>query len=233
MTPEELRAQLLAAAERAAVPEIDTERVRTRVRRRRGVRYAAMAGAGLAVVTAVVLNTLPSGSAPDTRTPAGSPHRQPPASGGPGPGDSSPGAPPVPRYGCGQKVTAGPGRGTVTVRVSEVRGAPDGAPRAGYTVTATAPTVLAGEPRLLVLREGRVVAGQGEGTARRTTVAPHRPHHVVAPVPGRPCAGTTWSSVWEGGYELAVVLTPEPGASGGAGGSGAPIVARVPLRTAG
>ncbi|MFD9095451.1 hypothetical protein [Streptomyces collinus] len=232
MTPEELRARLLAAAERAAVPEIDTERVRTRVRRRRGVRYAAMAGAGLAVVTAVVLNTLPSGSAPDTGTPAGSLHRQPPASGGPGPEDSSPGPGPLPRYGCGQKVTAGPGRRTVTVRVSEVRGAPDGAPRAGFTVTATAPTVLAGEPRLLVLKEGRVVAGQGAGTARRTTVAPRRPHHVGdASVPGRPCAGTTWSSVWKGGYELAVVLTPGPGASGGAGAWGAPVVARVPLRT--
>lgn len=234
MTPEELRAQLLAAAERAAVPEIDTERVRTRVRRRRGVRCAAMAGAGLAAVTVVVLNTLPSGSsAPDTTTPAGSPHR-PPASGGPT-GSPSPGAPPLPRYGCGQKVALGPGRGTVTVRVSEVRGAPDAAPRARYTVTAAAPAVLAGEPRLLVLKEGRIVAGQGEGVARRTTVTPGRPHLVGdAPVPGRPCAGTTWSSVWTGGYELAVVLTPQPGGSqgaGGSGGSGASVVARVPLRT--
>ncbi|MEE4420646.1 hypothetical protein [Streptomyces bugieae] len=242
MTPEELREQLLAAAHRTPPPEIDTDRVRSRVRRRRSVRYTALAGAGLAVAAAAVLNTLPSTSPPETRTPTGSVHRQPTATGGTPPGGNQTGVPPLPHYTCGTRIPASSGRGTVTVRISGVRKAPDGAPRVSYAATATAPSELSGAPRILVLKEGRVVAGQDpagppanrptgeENTARRTTVAPDRPQHVrLAPVPGRPCAGTTWSAMWKGGYEVAVVLATQRAAPPGTWAPDALVVARAPL----
>ncbi|MFE9499376.1 hypothetical protein [Streptomyces collinus] len=234
MKPEDLREQLLAAAHRAPLSEIDTERVRTRVRRRRAARHTAVAGAGLAAAAAVVLSTLPSVSTPETKTPTGSTHRQPPATSGAAPG--------LPHHTCGARVPASSGGGTVTVRISEVRKAPDGAPQVSYAVTATAPSVLSGEPRILVLKEGQVVAGQDpaeppatrppedENTARRLTVTPARPHRArLAPVPGRPCAGTTWSSVWKDGYEVAVVLATQRAAIPGTGSPDALIVARAPL----
>ncbi|MFF0001649.1 hypothetical protein [Streptomyces avermitilis] len=232
MKPEDLREQLLAAAQRTPLPEIDTERVRTRVRRRRVARYTAVAGAGLAVAAAVVLNTLPSASTPQTKTPTGSVHRQPPA--------TSSAAPGLPHYTCGAKIPASSGRGTVTVRISGVRKAPDGAPQVSYAVTATAPSVLSGEPRILVLKEGRVVAGQDPTGPPATrlpgeentgmTVTPARPHRAgLAPIPGRPCAGTTWSSMWKDGYEVAVVLAAQPAAPPATRAPDALIVASTPL----
>ncbi|MFD8545533.1 hypothetical protein [Streptomyces sp. NPDC059649] len=273
MKPEELREQLLAAAHRTAPLEIDTERVRTRVRRRRVARYAAVTGTGLAVATAVVLNTLPSASPPEPQTPMGSVHKRPPATSGAEPGNTpgaepgnTPGAPPpLPHYTCGARIPASSGRGTVTVRVSGVAKAPDGTPRVSYAVTATAPTVLSGRPRILVLKDGRVVAGQDpagppathppgnenrsetgsenangnangngdENTARRTPLTPDRPQRAqLAPVPGRPCPGTTWNSMWKDGYEVAVVLPTEPTEHATPPGTRAPdalIVARTPL----
>ncbi|MEU9123898.1 hypothetical protein AB0C96_29220 [Streptomyces sp. NPDC048506] len=234
MKPKELREQLLAAAQHTPPLEIDTERVRTRVRRRRAARYTALTGAGLAVATAVVLNTLPSASTPEIKSPADSVSRQPPATSG--------AAPELPRYMCGARLPASTGRGAVTVRISAVRKAPGGSPRVSYEVTATAPSVLSGEPRILVLKEGRVVAGQDpagpaatrlpgeESTAGQVSVTPARPHRArLVPVPGRPCAGTTWSSVWQDGYEVAVVLTTQRGATAADRAPDALIVARAPL----
>ncbi|GAB7029591.1 hypothetical protein AB0G35_25745 [Streptomyces sp. NPDC021749] len=244
MKPEDLRERLLAAAHGTPLPDIDTERVRTRVRRRRSVRYTAVAGAGLALAAAVVLNTLPSASPPEPeKTPTGAVHEQPPATSGTAPGDTPAAEPPPAHYTCGTRIPASSGRGTVTVRVSGVGTAPDGAPQVSYEVTATAPSVvLSGRPRLLVLKEGRVVAGQDpagppatrrpeeQHTARRTTVTPGHPHRArLAPVPGHPCAGTTWDSVWKGGYEVAVVLTTQRTAPPGTGARHAGIVARAPL----
>ncbi|MFG2118781.1 hypothetical protein [Streptomyces sp. NPDC048710] len=228
MKPEDVREQLLAAAQHTPMPEIDTERVRTRVRRRRAARYTAVAGAGLAVAAAVVLNTLPSASTPEIKAPADAVHRQPPATSGEAPG--------LPHYTCGARVPASSDRGAVTVRVSSVRKAPDGSPRVSYTVTATAPAVLSGEPRILVLKDGRVVAGQdpsgpaSENTAHQATITPDRPHRArLAPVPGRPCSGANWSSVWRGGYEVAVVLAAQRAGTPGAQAPDASIVARAPL----
>ncbi|MGW2745068.1 hypothetical protein [Streptomyces sp. NPDC001450] len=228
MKPEDLREQLLAAAHRTPPPEIDTELVRTRVRRRRRARYTAVAGAGLAVAAAVVLNTLPSASTPETKTPADSSIRQPSA--------ASSAAPELPDHTCGARIPASNGRGAVTVRISDVRAAPDGSPRVSYTVTATTRAVLSGEPRILVLKDGRVVAGQdpsgpaSENTAHQVTLTPDRPHRTrLAPVPGRPCAGTTWSSVWRGGYEVAVVLAAQQTVSSGTRAPDSLIVARAPL----
>ncbi|MFF4952757.1 hypothetical protein [Streptomyces chattanoogensis] len=242
MKSEDLRAQLLAAAQRTAPLEIDTERVRTRVRRRRVARYTAVAGAGLAMAAAVVLNTLPSASTPETRAPAGSVHKQPPATSGAAPGGTPTAVPPLPHYTCGARIPASSGRGTVTLRVFDVRKAPDGVPRVSYTVNATAPAVLPDEPRILVLKDGRVVAGQdpagpaatrlpGEkSTARPTAVTPARHHRArLAPVPGPPCAGTTWSSVWKDGYEVAVVLAARGAAHPGTSAPDVWVVARAPL----
>ncbi|MFF1285699.1 hypothetical protein [Streptomyces sp. NPDC058299] len=72
MKPEELREQSLAAAQRTSPMEIHPERVRIRVRRRKGIQYTAVAGAASAVAIAVVLNVLPSVSTPKTKTPADS-----------------------------------------------------------------------------------------------------------------------------------------------------------------
>lgn len=228
MKPDDLREQLLAAAHRTPLPEIDTERVRTRVRRRRAARYTAVAGAGLAVAAAVVLNTLPSASTPEIKSPTGKVHRQPPATSGAPPG--------LPHHTCGARIPASTGRGAVTVRISDVRQAPDGAPQITYAVNATAPAVISGEPRILVLKDGRVVAGQdpsgpaSENTAHQVTITPARPHRAeLAPVPGRPCAGTSWSSVWKDGYEVAVVLVTQPAAPSGTGAPDSLIVARAPL----
>jgi hypothetical protein len=228
MKPEDLREQLLAAAHRTPSPEIDTERVRTRVRRRRAARYTAVAGAGLAVAAAVVLTTLPSDSTPETKTPMGSLHRKPPATSGAAPG--------LPRHTCGARIPASTGRGAVTVRISDVRADPDGAPQVSYAVDATAPAVLSGGPLVLVLKDGRVVAGQdpsgpaSEYTTNPVTITPDRPHHArLAPVPGRPCAGTAWSSVWKGGYEVAVVLVTQQTVPSGTRGPDSLIVARAPL----
>ncbi|TVL93783.1 hypothetical protein [Streptomyces sp. SAJ15] len=228
MNPKELREQLLAAAQRTPSMEIDTERVRARVRRRRRVRYTAVAGAGLAVAAAMVLNTLPSDSTPEIKTPTDSLIRQPPVTSG--------AAPELPHYTCGSRVPASTGRGAVTVRISEVRTAPDGAPEVTYAVNSTAPAVLSGGPRILVLKEGRVVAGQdpsgpaSESTTNRATITPDRPHRArLAPVPGRPCAGTSWSSVWKGGYEVAVVLVTQDAVPSGTRAPGSSIVARAPL----
>ena len=228
MKPEDLREQLLAAAHRTPPPEIDTERVRARVRRRRRTRYTAVAGAGLAVAAAVVLNTLPSASTPPTRTPADSSIRQPSA--------ASSAAPGLPDHTCGARVPESTGRGAVTVRISQVRAAPDGAPRVTYAVNATAPAVLSGRPLVLVLKDGRVVAGQdpsgpaSENTAHQVTITPDRPHRArLAPVPGRPCAGTSWSSVWKGGYEVAVVLAARQTVPSGTRAPDSLIVARAPL----
>ncbi|WP_316756201.1 hypothetical protein [Streptomyces herbicida] len=228
MKPNDLREQLLAAAQRTPLPEIDTERIRTRVRRRRAARYTAVAGAGLAVAAAVVLNTLPSASTPEIKTPAGKVHRQPPATSGAPPG--------LPHYTCGARIPASTGRGAVTVHISDVRAAPNGAPQITYAVTATAPSVLSGGPQILVLKDGRVVAGQdpsgpaSENTAHQVTITPARPHRAeLAPVPGRPCAGTTWSSAWKNGYEVAVVLVTQPAAPSGTEAPDSLIVARAPL----
>ncbi|UXY27742.1 hypothetical protein [Streptomyces sp. HUAS TT20] len=228
MKPEDLREQLLAAAHRTPSPEIDTERVRTRVRRRRAARYTAVAGAGLAVAAAVVLNTLPSASTPETKTPADSSIRQPSA--------ASSAAPGLPDHTCGASIPASSGRGAVTVRISDVRAAPDGAPQVTYAVHATAPAVLSGGPLVLVLKDGRVVAGQdpsgpaSENTAHQVTITPDHPHRArLAPVPGRPCAGTAWSSVWKGGYEVAVVLIAQQTVPSGTRAPDSLIVARAPL----
>ncbi|MGW2426460.1 hypothetical protein ACWC0C_46050 [Streptomyces sp. NPDC001709] len=227
MKPEDLREQLLAAAQRTPPLEIDTERVRTRVRRRRGVRYTAVAGAGLAVAAAVALNTLPSDSTPETKTPMGSLRRKPPATSGEDPG--------LPRHTCGASIPASTGRGAVSVRISDVRTAPNGGPQVTYEVNSTAPAVLSGEPRILVLKDGRVVAGQdpsgpaSENTAQQVTITPDRPHRArLAPVPGRPCAGTTWSSVRKGGYEVAVVLVTQHAVPSGTQAPDSLIVARAP-----
>ncbi|MFJ9814228.1 hypothetical protein ACIRU3_02960 [Streptomyces sp. NPDC101151] len=228
MKPEDLREQLLAAAHHTPLPEIDTERVRTRVRRRRLARYTAVAGAGLAVAAAVVLNTLPSVSTPEIKSPADSVIKQPSATISEAPG--------VPRYTCGTRIPASTGRGAVTVRISDVRSARDGAPQVTYAVDATAPSVLSGGPRILVLRNGRVVAGQdpsgpaSENTTHGVTITPDRPHRArLAPVPGRPCAGTSWSSVWKDGYEVAVVLVTQKAAPSGTRAADSVIVARAPL----
>ncbi|MGW0882826.1 hypothetical protein [Streptomyces sp. NPDC002671] len=228
MKPEDLREQLLAAAQRTPPPEIDTELVRTRVRRRRRARYTAVAGAGLAVAAAVVLNTLPSDSTPETKTPMGSLQSQPSATTGAVPG--------LPDHTCGARIPASTGRGAVTVRISDVRAAPDGAPQVTYAVNSTAPAVLSGGPLVLVLKDGRVVAGQepsgpaSENTTNQVTTTPDHPHRArLAPVSGRPCAGTTWSSVWKDGYEVAVVLAAQNAAPSGSRVPDSLIVARAPL----
>lgn len=228
MKPKELREQLLAAAQRTPPLKIDTERVRTRVRRRRAARYTAVAGAGLTVAAAVVLNTLPSASTPQIKSPADSVHRQPPATSGAAPG--------LPHYTCGARIPASTGQGAVTLHISDVRAAPDGAPQVTYAVNATAPSVLPGEPRVLVLKDGRVVAGQdpsgpaSESTARQVTVTPARPYRArLAPGPGSLCAGSTWNSVWKEGYEVAVVLATQRGTTAATRAPDALIVARAPL----
>ncbi|MFE1312151.1 hypothetical protein [Streptomyces sp. NPDC058755] len=228
MKPEDVREQLLAAAQRTPLPKIDTERVRTRVRRRRAARYTAVAGAGLAVATAVVLNTLPSASTPQIKSPTDAVHRQPPATSGEAPG--------LPHYTCGARIPASSGRGAVTVRISDVRAAPDGSPQVTYAVNATAPAVLSGGPLVLVLKDGRVVAGQqpsgpaSENTTNPVTITPDHPHRTrLAPVPGRPCAGTNWNSVWKGGYEVAVVLAVQQTVPSGTRAPDSLIVARAPL----
>ncbi|MFF8429869.1 hypothetical protein ACF07Y_32915 [Streptomyces sp. NPDC016566] len=228
MKPEDLREQLLAAAHRTTPPEIDTERVRTRVRRRRRARYTAVAGAGLAVAAAIVLNTLPSDSTPETETPMGSLHRQPTAASGTATG--------LPRHTCGARIPASTGRGAVTVRISDIRAAPDGAPQVTYAVNSTAPAVLSGGPLVLVLKDGRIVAGQqpsgpaSESTTNQVTVTPGHPHRArLAPVPGRPCAGTTWNPMWKDGYEVAVVLAARNAAPSGTRVPDSVIVARAPL----
>ncbi|MGW2636964.1 hypothetical protein [Streptomyces sp. NPDC001348] len=247
MKPEDLREQLLAAAHRTPPPEIDIEHVRSRVRRRRRAQYAALAGAGLAVAASVVLGTVHSTSPPEVRTPADSVRRQPPGTSGAAP-TGTPGAkPPAPHYTCGATVPAPSGRGAVTVHITGVRRAPDGAPQVTYTVTATAPSALrvsgrTGEPRTLVLREGRIVAGQDpprpsatrrpadEDTRHSLTVAPGHPYRAqLPPLPGRPCAGTSWSSMWKGGYEVAVLLTTQNPATPGTPVADPVIVARAPL----
>ncbi|MBL1081656.1 hypothetical protein JK359_06630 [Streptomyces actinomycinicus] len=232
MKPQDLREQLLAAAEHAPPPEIDTDRVRTRVRRRRRARYAAVAGAGLAVAAAVVLHSLPSASAPEIKTPADSVIRPPAATSG-----TVPAFPPLT---CGARIPADTGRGAVTVRVLDVRAAPDGTPQVTYSVNSTtAPAVLSGGPWILVLKDGRVVAGQDPtapasgntgDTTHRLTITPDRPHRArLAPVQGRPCGGTSWSPVWKGGYEVAVVLVTQHPASSGTRAPDAVIVTRTPL----
>ncbi|MFF7970860.1 hypothetical protein [Streptomyces sp. NPDC007905] len=227
MKPEELREQLLAAAHRTPPLEIDTERVRTRVRRRRRIQYTAVAGAGLAVAAAVALNALPSVSTPEIKSPADSVIKQPPATSGEAPG--------LPGYTCGMKIPASTGRGAVTVRISDVRTARDGAPQVTYAVDATARSVLSAGPWILVLKNGRVVAGQdpsgpaSENTAHQVTITPGRPHRVrLAPVPGNPCAGTTWSSVRKDSCEVAVVLVTRKAGPSGTRAPDSVIVARAP-----
>ncbi|MFF4015059.1 hypothetical protein [Streptomyces sp. NPDC001843] len=247
MKPEELREQLLAAAHSTPPLDIDIDHVQSRVRRRRRVQYAAVAGAGLAVAASVVLGTVHSTPPPQVNTPADSVSRQPRATSGAAPSGTPADTPPARHYTCGGTVPAPSGRGAVTAHIAGVRKAPGGAPQITYTVTATAPSVLqisgrTGGPRTLVLKQGRIVAGQDlprssatrapadENTPHQLSVDPARPYRAqLPPMPGRPCTGTSWSSMWKGGYEVVVVLTTQNPVISDTPAPDPVIVARAPL----
>ncbi len=105
--------------------------------------------------------------------------------------------------------------------------------RVTYRVTSTTTSTQTrepGTPRVLILHNGAVVAGQDDAyshsgvndpkTADSVTISPAHPHTaVLPPLPGQPCAGLNWSQVTNStaGYRAAPIImdrdtvyTPSP-----------------------
>ncbi len=111
--------------------------------------------------------------------------------------------------------------------ISGVHRTADGAPQITYTVRSTRTVNLVrdpGMPRVLVVHDGRIVAGQdltaqelatssprvnSDKVARTVTIDPAHPYVATPPpVVGSPCSGRSWGELWAkgGGYEIVVVL---------------------------
>jgi len=157
-----------------------------------------------------------------------------------------PGAPPVPAitgpsirssapsgqilvrsYTCGQAIEPPTDGGTpqavVKVSIPGVKGAPNGAPVVMYRLVSTVALdvgVPPGRLRVLVLRNGRIVAGQdvtGDSTAhppvgskvlQTVRIDPTHPYTATLAAPvGMPCGGVSWSSLWNSDHQVAVVVS--------------------------
>ncbi|MEY9969594.1 hypothetical protein ABIA33_007683 [Streptacidiphilus sp. MAP12-16] len=226
MNPEELRGGLPGAADLAGPLEIDLGRVAGRSRHRRRVRYAAVGCTSLAVAAAALVGISHLGGQP-TRVvqPAAGPVATPSASASSGVGASSG---QTRRYTCGGTIAApidpGTHHDTVTVSISGVRRAANGAPLVTYTVASTSTLHVvknAGRPRVVVLKDGKIVAGQDLSAdashppvsgkpADFITIDPAHPYSATLAAPiGAPCGGAAWTDLWApgAGYQVAVVVS--------------------------
>jgi len=149
-------------------------------------------------------------------------------------------------YACGSHVDgpvdAGDHYGALTFAVASMPGIAGGPPQVTYRVTSTmtSPEIREpGRPRVLILRDGAVVAGQDDAydrggvndpygkVAHSVTIDPAHPYTSALPaLPGQPCNGLSWSDVSNSaaGYQVALVIhdrdtsypPPPPPATGAA-----------------
>lgn len=228
MNEEGLREGLPQAADLVGPLEIDLDRVAGRALGRRR-RHRAVAGAlGLAVAASVGVGLSNWAGSSGQRV-------VPPSSGAPATpvAGASSGAGGVPagqtrRYLCGAAIAApidpGSRHDTVSVALSAVHRLADGSPQVTYTITSTSTLHVGknpGRPRVVVLKDGRIVAGQDLAAGashppvsgknlETVTIDPAHPYTgVLAPPVGAPCGGATWAQLWAsgGGYQVAVVVS--------------------------
>jgi len=121
-------------------------------------------------------------------------------------------------------VDAGDRYGALTFAVASAPDNAGGPPQVTYRVTSTTTSQQIrdpGSPRVLILHDGVVVAGQDDAyshgaaddpygkVAINVTIDPAHPYTVVLPVlPGQPCAGLSWAQVTNSaaGYRVALVI---------------------------
>ncbi len=129
---------------------------------------------------------------------------------------------------CGSHVDApvdpGDHYGALTFAVASLPDNAGGPPQVTYRVTSTATSQQIrepGSPRVLILHDGAVVAGQDDAyshggvndpygkVANGITIDPAHPYTSVLPaLPGQPCAGLSWPQVTNSaaGYQVALVI---------------------------
>ncbi|MCJ1677554.1 hypothetical protein MTF65_09440 [Streptomyces sp. APSN-46.1] len=232
MGPEDLREQLSATAELAGTPNIDTDRVAGRVRRRRTARFTVQGGAVLALAAAGTFGVLqwnggPSRAVDAAGSGSGSGAGTGAVSASPSTGTS--GAPAPGPYVCGQRPDlsgAASTRDGLTLELGSVRRTSDQAgPEIAVSLRSeTRRTVVSTPPasiEVLYLKDG-VIRGGGPMLNPPGDLSPQGVDMAGHPVdlePGRPdvqrlgernalCPSSSWSEVWSdpAGYEVVVVL---------------------------
>lgn len=225
MIESELSEGLSRIADTAGPPAINAAVLVGRVRRRRRLRAASKGSVVLAACASVAVVGVPWLASSGGRTEAKT--LLPSAGGSASPTTS---AARLRGYACGDPVGSGAQasnrQGSMTVEISGVRRTADGPPQVTYTVRSDRTVHLVrdpGTPRVLVLRDGRVVAGQdltarelaalprvnSDKVARAVTIDPAHPYvAALPPVMGSPCSGRSWDELWAkgGGYEIALVV---------------------------
>ncbi|MFJ9080456.1 hypothetical protein ACIRO3_35260 [Streptomyces sp. NPDC102278] len=228
MGPEDLRAQLSVTAELAGTPNIDTDRVVGRVRRRRTARFTVQGCAVLALAAAGTFGVLQWNGGPSRAVDAaGSGAGTGAVSASPSAGTS--GAPAPGPYVCGQSPDlsgAASTRDGLTLELDSVRRTSDQAgPEIVVSLRSDTPRTVVSTPsasiEVLYLKDG-VIRGGGPMLNPPGDLSPQGTDMIGRPVdlePGHPdvqqlgernalCPSSSWSEVWSdpADYEVVVVL---------------------------
>ena len=231
----DIKDRLEEAAGRATPLNLAPETLIKRVVRRRRVHATGVAAACCLVLigSAAVVHAIPE-------TPASRLGSAAPAESAPSPDSTplgTPGADPgqIRHYTCGGRIdpplVTGGEYGSVRLVIDSVRQTANGTPEVAVALTSTQPVSLPAppgptNPRVLVLKDGVIVAGQDLPAAPPPTAGPYPTAHTLPLHPVRvdsthpyrltlqprtttPCGAAGWTPMWSNGgdYQLAVVVS--------------------------